>query len=220
MIPSIKAENLVLYLPLNEGSGTTANDVSGEGNDGSISGTVSSTTWGKVTDGGYALNFDGSSNYVSTGLSVNGFTKATYICWVKIDSIKEYAGLVYSRTDSGHNNGISMGSDAGDGTQNVGMYIYTSSNLGIYASVTLPTNEWHFIAGVYDGSNILIYYDGILSNSDAISGTISSSDAIKLGYDDYSTSRLLDGQIRLPMVFNTALTAEEIKKLYRETYIE
>ena len=51
-IPTVKASNIVLNLPFSEGSGSTAKDYSGEGNDG----TISDATYVKVPDGGYALN--------------------------------------------------------------------------------------------------------------------------------------------------------------------
>jgi len=54
--------DLVLHLPMDEGTGSTAGDVSGYGNDGTIYG----PTW--VThDDGYALSFDGEDDYVDCG---------------------------------------------------------------------------------------------------------------------------------------------------------
>jgi len=71
-IPTLKRENLKLYLPFSEGTGTTAYDYSGEGNNGTISGAV----YKKVQDGGYAL--DCSSDTISW--SDTG-TIGTKLCW-------------------------------------------------------------------------------------------------------------------------------------------
>jgi len=52
---------LVMYWPLDEGSGTTAVDVTGNGNDGTINGTAS---W-VAGQNNLALDFDGSSTYIA-----------------------------------------------------------------------------------------------------------------------------------------------------------
>ncbi len=57
-------------------------------------------------------------------------------------------------------------------------YIYCTSNTGIY------DGEWHYIAGVYDGSEISIYLDGMLDASMEASGVF------KLDDEDPSQARI------------------------------
>ncbi|MCK5184433.1 MAG: hypothetical protein KAQ95_09015, partial [Candidatus Heimdallarchaeota archaeon] len=75
--------NLVLYLPMDEGSGTTTADESGNGHVGIIHG----ATW--ITGiSGNALELDGLNDYLfvnSTNI-LNSVNAVTIACWIKVDS--------------------------------------------------------------------------------------------------------------------------------------
>jgi hypothetical protein len=73
------------HLPLNEGSGTTAGDVSGLGNHGTL---VNGAAWRSETGDGsaFSVNFDGSDDRIDLGpLDVIG-SGLTLAAWFKADS--------------------------------------------------------------------------------------------------------------------------------------
>lgn len=76
---SCPTAGLVSYWPMNENSGTTINDNQGS-NDGTFNGSPSWTT-GKF---GYAVQFDGTNDYISVAShsSLEGFTAFTLSAWI------------------------------------------------------------------------------------------------------------------------------------------
>src|SRR5690606_17633270 len=88
--------NLLLWLKLDETSGTTASDASGSENDGSVSG--AGWTSGKV---GGALEFDGTDDYVDLGtMDVSG-SEITLAGWFKIDDFDIDDGRIISKANGG-----------------------------------------------------------------------------------------------------------------------
>jgi len=209
--------NLVLWLPMTIGSGTHLNDYSGNSNDGTING----ADWLKIPYmGSYALEFNGSSDYVSGSLG-SITTVMTVSAWIKTDG----SGM------SGNWGGIV--SDGGilafqkwqlrRDNDNVYEFVwdnqsYTSS---AYTDATnIEDDEWHHIVGVYDGSQMKLYVDGILADTHNYSGTISSSTSFSIGRYESSapTYYYFQGIISDVMIWNKALTIEEIKDIYKNTY--
>jgi len=78
----------------------------------------------------------------------------------------------------------------------------------------LNTNEWYFVAGTWDGSNVCIYVNGILDNDppDSYTGTI-DTDTRPLYIGGRSGTDCLDGTLDDVRLYSRALTAEEISAL-------
>jgi hypothetical protein len=82
-------------------------------------------------------------------------------------------------------------------------------------------NQWHHVAGVYDGSNAYIYIDGGLdSNSVACSGSMATNNwDVYIGensesLDGGSNGREWDGLLSDVRVYNYALTQSEVNDIY------
>src|SRR3989344_5541950 len=87
-IGDVSEGGLVGHWAMNEGSGSTAYDFSGNGNGGILQGGMSSTGWvldTPLSNGAYALEFDGTNDYVSAGngsaLNITG--DVTIATWFK-----------------------------------------------------------------------------------------------------------------------------------------
>jgi len=197
-------ENVKLWLELSEGSGTTANDSSGEGNNGTISG----ASWVKIPNGGYALNFDGVDDYVSFDNIVS--TPFSISLWVNPDS---GTGVFRSVFETGTNYGLIVYTDR--------LLTYSSQG-GSYIEYISSSewsnyqNTWIHVVVVFDGTTEYGYINGNLKVSGA--RTISSYSYLKLGVGAWN-DKYLDGKIRKPIILNTALTASQVKKLYQDLYI-
>jgi hypothetical protein len=84
------------------------------------------------------------------------------------------------------------------------------------ASPVLPTNQWLFVAGTYDGSFARLYVNGVETASAPLTGSILHNDYdAALGNDNgLSTQYGFNGLIDEVAVFNRALAANEVAALY------
>lgn len=79
----------------------------------------------------------------------------------------------------------------------------------------IPFGEWTHISGVYDGSNIRLYVNGVLIGTPGlVSGTIGqSTNELNIGRDPANPNRLFHGLIDEVTIYNRALTQAEIQAI-------
>jgi prepilin-type N-terminal cleavage/methylation domain-containing protein len=162
-----QVQGLVGYWPFDEGSGTTAKDYSGNGNNGTLcNGTtcgVQGPTWaiGKV---GGALSFDGVNDYVGLGnpSSLNFSGQITLEAWIKPQATDGLRNIV------AHGYGLSPNREVFfriySGLYQVGSW----DGNGYLTSYAIPAediNNWVHLVGLYDGSNWKLYRNGIAVSS-------------------------------------------------------
>jgi len=207
-----KLDGQVLYLPLVEGEGNIAKDFSGFNNDGIVYG----ATWvtGKF---GHTLSFDGVNDYVeSTNITL--LTQFTLMAWIyPLDVVSQRT--IISKT------GTSV-SDTNywlDVRENGKIYfgVYSTGGTGIYVQTeryAVNAYEWAHVAGTYDGTIFKVYVNGaIRPETLSWSGTIKTNDYnTRIGYRGLYGNPF-KGMIALPMIFNRALSQEEIAKIYETT---
>ena len=88
------------------------------------------------------------------------------------------------------------------------------------ATTNILDNTRHHIIGVYDGSNVIIYVDGIEEDIVAQTGTI-GTDARNLVISadgNEVTQSNIDGTIQYIYIYNRALSPYEVAWLNREPY--
>lgn len=196
---------VVLGLPMNEGSGDTVTDYSGNGNDGTVYG----ASW---VDGKYgkALEFDG-TDHVSIAPFLNGETAFSFSAWVKPEASQvDYARIF----DLGwYTNGLML--IAHLTTNRFGMFRSDSVNsqAAIYSPVlTFDGNTWYHVVGVWEsGSKFRVYVNGIEYDHDAGAGTFTlQNDVLYIGH----SSIQMHGVIDEVHVYNRALNDPEIENDY------
>ena len=193
-----------------EGSGTTVKDSSENGNDGEIIGNLN---W---VDGkfGKALEFPGEPlNLVQipSSDSLNPTTGITIMAWgwlADTDGNRRFLQKSTAGSDNQYRLLLEWGSfkfDAGPGVAP--------------KEVTTPifsTEEWHHVAGVYNGKEIAIYIDGKKVVSQNASGEMRPSDGpIFLGAkwnDPNHAGDYWKGIIDELAVFSRGLTEDEVKE--------
>ncbi len=88
--------------------------------------------------------------------------------------------------------------------------VYTPGFYGVASppySYNVPDNEWTHIAGVYDGSSIQLYINGALAG-------VTSGGERRIGNNpEIRIGRLLPGDIDEVMLYNRALSREEIRQI-------
>lgn len=86
-----------------------------------------------------------------------------------------------------------------------GTEVYAAS-----ASV-IPINIWSHIAAAYDGSNLRIYINGVLSSTKAVSGSVqNNTNPLRIG-GNVPYGQFFEGSIDEVRLYNRALSAGEIQ---------
>ena len=181
-----------------------------DGNDGIATQQTANLTTSKIEK---ALNFDGGSDWVS----VPSFSTGGSLAQLTISS------WIYPTADNCNNGIISH-----DWTLMVISFDGCSTNTGnrvgfrthggtgdddLYASESLPMNEWTLVTLTYDGSNRYIYYNTRVVASDAYTGSVDSPlGTIEIGryYGGYNFPGSLD-DIR---IYSKYLAPSDINSLY------
>ncbi|MBT6831818.1 hypothetical protein HOA64_02045, partial [bacterium] len=182
-------DDLVLYLPFEEGSGTTANDWSANKNDGTITGATYTT--GNTGNGG-ALNFDGSGDFIEVPDSADldfGADDFTISAWFYRPSTPaSYNSPSVNKWNTGASPGtneFSLTLGSGGSTATTPGFIVESGTTTYVASSpdTTQNATWYHVTGVRDGGSLKIYVDGILKNENT---NISTNAVNNVGRDLWS----------------------------------
>ena len=164
---------IVAGYAFDDGTGTSAVDVSGHG----ITGTLTNgPTWGAGRYGG-AIVLDGVDDYVDLGnpvaLRLTG--SMTVSAWINSSAFPADDAAVVSKRGSV---GFQLDTTIDAGPRTVGFKLTSSTGADMirYGATALQTNTWYHVAGVYDAAaaTMTVYVDGHLDNGAQI-GTVTSS---------------------------------------------
>lgn len=188
-----------------EGTGATLGDVSGNSNNGAITG-ATWTTQGKY---GKGLSFDGNDLVaVADSASLDLSTGYTIEAWVfpnqplTTDSpavVKEKSGgIVYNL--AAHNGTAPM----------TKVTLASGSSTSAVGPSVLPINTWTHLAGTFDGTNVRLYVNGTqVAITPASGGIQTSTGPLNIGYNSIF-SYFFKGVIDEVRVYDHALSASEI----------
>jgi beta-galactosidase len=89
------------------------------------------------------------------------------------------------------------------------------SQFQVNGAVSVNDGGWHHIAGVYDGSALRLYVDGVLDASVSSTGSISTNAYnVEIGRNAEQSGREFHGAIYDARIYNRALCPEEIQELF------
>jgi fibronectin type 3 domain-containing protein len=200
------SSGLVAYYTFNEGSGTSVNDSSGNGNTGTISG----ATWTTGKYGG-ALSFNGrfSTVIIPDSASLRLSSGMTLEAWVfPTRTINGWEDVVYKDTDIYFLEGGSTGSQSPPAT---GGTFVTNGNVPMRGTSALPVNTWTHLAATYDGKTLLLYVNGVVVARQAMADSLTSStNPLQIGGDP-TFGQYFQGTIDEVRVYNLALTQSQIQ---------
>lgn len=93
---------------------------------------------------------------------------------------------------------------------------YMNMSFGTNVETTLkPSDGWTHIAGVYNGSSLILYKNGIeIGSSSDSNGITDSNDPIRIAFDDPKDGTL-KGNVDEVKFWNRALSANEVFELYQ-----
>lgn len=108
---------------------------------------------------------------------------------------------------------FSQGSNGAGGYECV---IRTSGGISYFdgswntAATLFPATGWHHVAWTFDGTNVVVYLDGIAINTDTYNTRSSSGDFVVAGKEN-SSSEGYQGKVAEPAYFSRGLTAAEVR---------
>ena len=197
LVTDIKVGNsstdLLCHYPLAEGSGTKAYDVSGKGNHGTITGTSWSTqnsiaSWNHEYGHIPSVTFDGTDDYIESGLSPND--NFTFEFKARLGSDGDYMGsFVGVRFFTGRNNSTSV---------RLG---YKSANL----TATVDSTIFDKLT-TYKIEGGKLYIDGVETIDSSVSPAGSSVGDLYIGARNFSGSAdsFVNGDVAYAKVFNAS----------------
>ena len=163
---------------------------------------------------GQAINLDGDGDYVDCGLDpkfdITEFITFTY--WIKVTAFDRGWNTVLSRGDDSWRSSRA-------GTESF-MEAAVGGTSGNYTFGVTPVDDdqWHHVGWVYDGTMNYIYVDGELDASEPSTGQITvSSYPLFIGNNSQNTDRYWNGLIDDVMIFNRALSQEEIQAIMQSS---
>ncbi|KAH8056230.1 hypothetical protein JL722_7532 [Aureococcus anophagefferens] len=167
-------------------------------------------------DGGDALGFDGEVYAVLpdalTYEALTGDEERTICLWARIDDWD--GGFLRVRSDSA--DGASLGLAVGDAESNVTLALSGSYQtvVTIYGNTSyIDWDDWHHYCLTYDGSDIVLYFDGLAEATAPASLDTETMYGLRVGADMYESNKLT-GAIDELYVYTSALDREAISVLY------
>ena len=212
--PEIKEDGLVLALDAANtksypGSGTTWTDLSGNGNNGTLTNgpTFDSSNGGSIV-------FDGSNDYVGTNYTAS-FQDFTLCAFVKANNpgAKTWEDIIDSY-DIDSSDWCRITLSNGNPSLEIDA---NSTRSSVTSSQSALPNKWYHIVGVRNGTTGYLYINGVLDKQNSVTGNVISADTdSQFVVGNLSRPSNLtegwNGNIAQVSIYNRALTASEVQQ--------
>jgi hypothetical protein len=220
--PKIVTDGLVLCLdaanPLSyPGSGNTWYDLSGNGNNGTLSGGLDSSDWSNG-----AFTFSGNEWVQRDGFSVTPQNNELSIClWYLASSNvneKMVIDLCNTSNTSTNRDRFSIRHNWQSNSR-TSFYFKNDSGTFYYTNLInqIAINTWTHIAYTKISNTIYGYLNGELINSKNVSGNIAEINRLLIGQDNLLGSNKLVGKVSAVSVYDHGLYGNEIVQNYKAT---
>ena len=196
-----------------------ADDVSDHGNDGVVSGaTDGAGNDAPIIGNPDSLDFDGVNDRLDMGddpdFTPNG-SALTVAAWIYPHNLGGLQNVVTKWNDNKREYQLQL-----SGTS---MLFYANDDPGSFEDIkatssALSNNTWYHVAGVWDGTDLRLYVNGVLDDGGGVAfgGTIDDSVArLSIGAQNFSGTwnRFFDGVIDEVQIYDRDLSAAEIAQL-------
>lgn len=208
-------EGLVLYMPLDEGSGTATQDFSENGFEGEVVGNA------KWVDGqhGAALQFAAAADHVviedDTAFHIEG--AITQAAWVQLDQLPNSHAIIFGTRQSGATRHIGFG--LGMNPAN-GIKVWTNGAAGGFKDINdnetaLELGQWYYLAYTHTDDNnglVEIYVDGEVTHSEESGNPVAPAENTSAVTIGTWSGEAFPGSVDEVRLWNRALSADEIKQ--------
>lgn len=211
----VASAELLAHWSLDEVSGETAKDVSGNGQDAElIAGAVWYPEGGRA---GGALTLDGKEEYLSAPGLLSGTSSFTVAGWVAPSGLND--SFVHANSAA-----IRFWVDTRSDRTRSALQLITEngdrSEFLEYPEGAVRHREWNHVAGTWDGKMVRLYVGGELQDEVAFDadeyGPLKSIDELGIGKRSTNTYAWFDGVIDDVRVYDTALDADSLAAIMAE----
>jgi len=210
---TIPKDGLIAYYNFDQDPDTVVKDQSGNGLDGVV---VGGADWGDGIRGG-GMFFNGVDAYVNLGISpyFDIEYQITLAAWVAPLDVAN--GQDNEWIDKGDHSWALK--EKGDG--NFEFFIYDGNWFYPWYMMDDSYNgAWNHFAGTYDGFTLKMYVNGDSVQSFEHEGVIGVTEyEVHLGHNSEVVDRFFEGQLDEAMIYDRALTSEEIKSVFEATQL-
>lgn len=197
-------------------TGNTLKDVSGNGNDGTLTNMDAASDW-VGTSKGLALDFDGSNQSVQVNSQlITNQSEFSVVCFVKSNGTQNTYTCPISQ---GHFSFTGFAFQVGYPSTNDLRFVFGDSSNWRSASFSYAARtdkSWTMLCVTRTKNTIKTFRDGALVGSSSFNIVLGSYD-FRVGQDYYNTDsnhRTWNGKIGFVGGYNRALSPSEIKQLY------
>ena len=195
------------------GTGPGVVDLSGNANNGTLSGTASIVAGGRF---GEAAEFTGATGNVDLGgLDIPG-DQLTIATWINADDFGVNDARIISKTSGTASNAHYWMLSTISGQQlRFRLKTNDGSSTTTLIGGALAAGTWHFLAATYDGAAMRLFIDGAEVGSTGKTGAIAQNPSIgaAIGANQAADGKNFDGRIDELRIYTRALTAPELLTL-------
>jgi hypothetical protein len=192
-------------------TGTTWTDLSGGGNNGTL---TNGPTFNSANGG--SIVFDGVNDFASITGTITT-SEATFLAWVRRNgNQRSSAGIIFSRgaNVSGMNYYLT--------TNQIGYHWNDDLNTYNWSSGLVPPNlQWAMCVITVSSASAVAYLcqsSGITSATNNVSHGSTTLNTLRLAFDSFiSQNRCMNGNIAMAMLYSRALSSVEITQNYNAT---
>ncbi|MFC4006137.1 LamG-like jellyroll fold domain-containing protein [Nonomuraea purpurea] len=198
---------LVAAYGMNEGTGTTVGDSSGQNN----TGAATDTTWTTTGKHGKALSFNGTTSWVTVphAESLRMTDTLTLSAWVRPTAADGYRTVLMKEND--YDGSYTLYSSSGASLP-MGSVELADAPRGVRGDDPLPLNQWSHLALTYDGSIATLYVNGAPVDQYPFTGElVDHGGVLRLGGNSVWEDEFYSGLIDEVRIYNRAQTATEIQ---------
>jgi hypothetical protein len=227
--PDVSESGLVLALDAGNtksypGSGTTWTDLSGLGNNGTL---TNGPTY--ISSNGGSIVFDGVNDYIDNTFSFSS-RPFSINCWLYFNSLTNWQTFVAQDTSQSTllgsfyfqktNNSGDVGVGRTYNTFGISLLNSTNSTVNCYDTTLVTTGIWYNYCVSVSTTNINLYKNGSLVQTTVDSSLLATPTAnIKIGAGVYNNALVdyVNGRISQVSIYNRALTVAEIQQNFNAT---
>ena len=192
------------------GSGTTMTDLAGSG--------ITTTLYGGPTynsaNGGYISFVPSSSQYAQTSASLSVLTTWSIELWHNYNGTTT-GGQPCILSEVFANGAINFFMGTLNGATPPELQVGFFNNAwNITTPITLPSNGWYHLIGTYDGSNVKLYVNNVLTQTYATSGTPTSGEGGIRFMRRWDNPDYWGGGLAIVRIYTGALTTGQIATNY------
>lgn len=207
------------YWPMNDASGSTISDVSGNSNTGNVSGTPTFGSSGPPPTSGKSISFPGTAYFSTTNID-NNPQSISISGWFNTTSSVSIMGFSNTQNPiapTNYDRGLWV-----DTTGHLVGAVYSNYTTQEVVSPSVVNNgRWHFAVFTFGSGGENLYVDGVLagSNSNGTSGQVyngywSLGYQYTTGWPDAPTSSFFTGSLSGVSIVPSVLTLAQVQSLY------